>query len=124
MNDAVPDSSVVGYDHLIETIKLPDPNDRHVVAAAIHSKADAIVTFNLKDFPAATLAQYNLEPIHPDDFIANQIDLDDAKVLVAAQKCCNRLMNPPKSAQEYLSTLEAQSLPKTVAFLRKYEDVF
>ncbi|HVM79005.1 MAG TPA: PIN domain-containing protein, partial [Stellaceae bacterium] len=63
MDKAVPDSLVTGYEYLIPTIELPDPNDRHVVAAAIHARADAIVTSNLLDFPNGSLAPYNLEAI-------------------------------------------------------------
>jgi hypothetical protein len=123
MNRAVPDCLVSGYEYLIPSIVLPDPNDRHVVAAAVHARADAIVTFNLSDFPNGTLSQYNLEAIHPDDFITYQLDLDQAAVLVAVQQCHHRLKNPPKTAAEYLNTLEAQSLPKTVTALRPYESI-
>jgi predicted nucleic acid-binding protein len=66
MNAAVRDCLVSGYESLIPVITLPDENDRHVVAAAIFARADAIVTFNLKDFPAPNLAKFNLEAIHPD----------------------------------------------------------
>lgn len=123
MDRTVPESLVEGFDHLIPTIVLPDPNDRHVVAAAIHARADAIVTFNLKDFPAATLEPLHLEAIHPDDFINFQIDLDEAKIVVAAQKCRARLKQPPKSATDYLDTLAACQLPKSAARLRAYEAV-
>ena len=47
----VRDAKVEGFEYLIESLELPDPDDRHVLAAAIHAKADAIVTFNMKDFP-------------------------------------------------------------------------
>ena len=50
MNAHAPDCLVEGYEHLIPLIDLPDPDDRHVVATAVHARADAIVTFNLKDF--------------------------------------------------------------------------
>ena len=59
---------VKNYEPLIPNLKLPDPNDRHVLAAAIASKANAIVTFNLSDFPPMTLAEYDVVAIHPDDF--------------------------------------------------------
>ncbi|MCA0451275.1 MAG: PIN domain-containing protein [Proteobacteria bacterium] len=123
MDRTVPESLIEGFDHLIPTIALPDPDDRHVVAAAVHARADAIVTFNLKDFPAATLARLHLEAIHPDDFINFQIDLDEAKVVVAAQKCRARLKQPPKSAKDYLDTLAACQLPKSATRLRAYESV-
>lgn len=44
MNAAVPDSVMTGCEHLIASVELPDPDDRHVVAAAIVGHADAIVT--------------------------------------------------------------------------------
>tara|TARA_R110000787_G_scaffold74705_4_gene165939 strand:- start:214 stop:720 length:507 start_codon:yes stop_codon:yes gene_type:complete len=114
MDSAVLDCKVSDYEYLIPTITLPDSDDRHVVAAAIHAKADAIVTFNIKDFPATELQKYNLEAIHPDDFIQYQFHLDGgAKVLIAAQRCRSRLRNPPKSPEDYIETLRTQSLPKT-----------
>lgn len=123
MNQSVPDCLVTGYEHLIAVIKIPDENDRHVVAAAIHARADAIVTYNLKDFPQDVLAPYNLEAIHPDEFINYQIDLNEAAVLIAVQRVRSRLKNPPKTAVEYLDTLEAQALPKTVNALRPYAKI-
>lgn len=123
MNRAIMDSCVSGYEHLIEAIALPDPGDRHVVAAAIHAKADAIVTFNLKDFPASILTPLNLEAIHPDDFITYQLDLSEAAVIAAASACCRRLVNPPKTGKAYLDMLLGQALPKTAAALRPYEKI-
>jgi hypothetical protein len=123
MKEAVPDCLVTGYEFLIERIELPDPNDRHVVAAAIRGQADAIVTVNLADLPAHALAPHNLEAIHPDDFITYQIDLNEAAVLTAAQTCRRRLKAPEKSVDEYLERLLAQSLPKTVAFLKGYANI-
>lgn len=51
MDQAVPDCLVTGYEELIESLVLPDPDDRHVLAAAIRSQAGVIVTYNVKDFP-------------------------------------------------------------------------
>ncbi|MGD9616644.1 MAG: PIN domain-containing protein [Alphaproteobacteria bacterium] len=107
MERAVPDAVVAGYDYLIATIVLPDENDRHVLASAIHARADAIVTFNLKDFPEDILSLLNIEAIHPDDLIEYQHDLDEAAVILAAQTCRRRLKNPPLCVEEYLGTLRA-----------------
>ena len=52
-----------------------DPKDRHVLAAAIRSRARVIVTLNLRDFPESSLSQYGIAAQHPDDFILDQIDL-------------------------------------------------
>ena len=123
MNQAVLDCLVEDYEDLIEGLQLPDPDDRHVLAAAIASASDAIVTFNLKDFPVGTLHRYNIELQHPDDFLHYQFGLNHAGVVIAAKNCRARLRNPPKTAADYLAILEAQGLPKTVAELSEYADV-
>lgn len=69
MNDAIRDVSVTGYEHLIAQIELPDPDDRHVVAAAIHADAQLIITKNMRDFPAEALSPWDVEVQHPDDFL-------------------------------------------------------
>lgn len=70
MNDAVRDVAVTGYEYLIGQLELPDPDDRHVLAAAIHTDAQMIVTRNLRDFPGDTLAPWGIEAQHPDVFLA------------------------------------------------------
>lgn len=81
VNRAVPDCLVENYDFLVATLVLPDPDDRHVLAAAIVGHADAIVTANLKDFPAQALAAHGVEAQHPDDFIMNQLQLRPLEAL-------------------------------------------
>ena len=123
MNSHVRDCLVSGYEYLIPSLELPDPDDRHVLAAAIKGGADVIVTFNLSDFPQATLGQYDIEAQHPDDFICDLIDLKPAKVAAAAETCRQRLKNPPKPIDEYLETLLKQRLSVSVAMLRElYEE--
>lgn len=58
VNQSVPDCLVENYEYLIQTLVLPDPKDRHVLAAAIVGHADAIVTANLRDFPQDVLAEF------------------------------------------------------------------
>ncbi len=120
MEKAIPDSVIEGYSHLIPSLTLPDPDDRHVLAAAIVAHADVIVTFNLKDFPLEELAKYNVEAIHPDAFAMAQIGLSRPKVCEAVQKQRAALKNPPKTAAEFLDDLERQGLPLTAADLRDY----
>ena len=117
----VRDCLVDGYEPLIAGLNLPDPNDRHVLAAAIHARADVIVTFNLGDFPAAVLKTYGLEAQHPDEFIYHLTDLAQEAVTLAAQRCRSRLKNPPYTTEEYLDILAKQQLPQTVAFLRQMD---
>ena len=118
MDNSVRDALVTGYEFLIPTLSLPDEDDRHVLAAAIRSQANAIVTFNLKDFPKEFLAKYDIEAIHPDDFIVDLYDIDAAKVLQATGTHRHRLKNPKKTVEEYLDTLLKQGLPQTVNLLR------
>ena len=121
MNAHVLDCLVTGYEDLVPSIDCPDPNDRHVIAAAIKGKCAAIITFNLGHFPSDELRKYGIEAQHPDEFIHHQFGLDKAAVVTAAQRIRARLETKGSySAQEYLLRLEAQSLPKTVAELSQY----
>jgi len=121
MNTAIPDSLIENYEVLIDKIQLPDPEDRHVVAAAIIGHADAIVTFNLKDFPASVLGAYNIEAQHPDDFIVNQLELHELAALTAIKEMRARLNKPPRSAAELIATYEGNQLAQTAAWLRRAE---
>lgn len=118
MNANVRDCLVEGYRSLIPGLELPDPDDRHVLAAAIRASASVIVTFNLRDFPAAQLEQYGVEAQHPDEFVVHLIDLNQAKVCAAAEEQRRSLRNPPKTAEEYLEIMLKQRLPQTAALLR------
>lgn len=120
MNMNVRDCLVDGYQKLTQTLTLPDPNDRHVLAAAIYANADLIVTFNLRDFPIKFLSRYRVQAKHPDEFIVSLLSLNTAKVIDEIRKTRLSLKNPSKSPEEYLAILERQSLPKTVTYLRKY----
>lgn len=86
MNEAVRDCLVTGYEDLTESLSLPDPNDRHILAAAIRAAAEVIVTFNLKDFPAGLLATYNIEAMHPDDFLLALFDASPGPICAAFKR--------------------------------------
>lgn len=118
MNSAVEDCLVEHYDYLIDSLHLPDPDDRHVLASAIVGHADAIVTFNLKDFPEKSVASHQIDILHPDDFLLAQYDLDPIRMLGIVKAARRRLKNPPKSADEFIATYEQQGLAQTCAALR------
>jgi len=120
MNIAFPDSNIDKYSSLISGIILPDPNDRHVVAAAIRAKADVIVTYNLKDFPKSIEEEYDIEIQHPDAFLSNVYDLHPEKVIEAFKKMVKRLKNPPKSFNTVLDTLAKSDLKE---FIEKLKDL-
>lgn len=118
----VRDAKVYGYESLIEIVNLPDVNDRHVVAAAIKCHADAIVTFNLKDFPKETLSQYDIDVIHPDDFIYYQIDMSPQVCCAAIRAQRLALKNPEMTVDQFLANLQKLQLPQTVSALKEYAE--
>jgi len=120
MNSHVRDSLVTGYEGLIPGLSLPDENDRHVLAAAIRCNADAIITFNLRDFPVSNLEPFGLVAIHPDEFVANELELHEAVVCEAVKIVRSRLKSPPKTVEAYLATLERQVLTQTVSDFRRF----
>jgi len=120
MNKALPDAMVTGFETLVDSIKLPDVEDRQVVAAAIGSNAEIVVTFSLKDFPQQNLNNFGIEAMHPDDFITDLFDLNQALVLAAVNKQRRNMRKPPKSVEEYLDALLRQGLPQLVKELSKF----
>jgi hypothetical protein len=110
MNAHVRDALVDGHQPLIPALKLPDPDDRHVLAAAIQCGADLIITFNLNDFTDQALASYGLGACHPDAFLVDQLNLDSERACLAMRQHRASLKNPTKTVAEYLATLENQGL--------------
>jgi predicted nucleic acid-binding protein len=123
MDVAVPGSVVAGFKELIPKLELPDPDDRHVLAVALQSEAQAIITFNLSDFPARALEPFGLEAIHPDTFLTQLLTLDALRVVQAIHTTRTRLRNPPREVDEHLERLEGQGLVRTVAQLTPYRDL-
>lgn len=123
MNMAVRDCLVIDYEPLIEAIKLPDPADRHVVAAAVKSGADVIVTYNLKDFPEEALVPHGLEAQHPDIFLTHALDLNAGLVCESVRKCRRRNRKPPTSIDEYFTLLQKRELTLFVTELREFADL-
>jgi predicted nucleic acid-binding protein len=117
MHRAIPDALVTGYEARIADLSLPDPDDRHVLAAAITAAADVIVTFNLNDFPPAALAPYGVEAQHPDAFLRSFIAAMPYQVLEGVRHCLSRLTRPPIDADTYLKIMRRIGLLETALFL-------
>ncbi len=127
MGLAVPDCLIEDYDEIIpslDSLPLPDPDDAHVLAAAIKAKAVVIVTFNLKDFPQEALARYDIEAMHPDDFICDVIDLDPVRVLNAVRDTWRMLKNPPRTWAEHLECLEHVGLKQSAERLALLAEIY
>ena len=118
MNAAVRDCLVSGYEPLIEGLKLPDPNDRHVLAAAIKSGAQVIVTRNLKHFPAPDLEAWDIEAKSPDAFVLDQVGIDGRVVASCVRQIADSRTNPPEAVEDILAQLERDGLVEAVVALR------
>lgn len=120
MREAIPDWEVPksAWATLVTGIDLPDPNDAHVLAAAIAGHADCIVTSNLKDFPSSTLLEFGIEAIDPDTFIINQWDLDPVNAIAAFKRMRARRKKPQSSPEDFAYALEVGGLPTTAGRLR------
>jgi len=114
---------VTGFEELIESLTLPDPNDRHVLAAAIRSQAGVIVTYNLKDFPESVLDAYGIEAQHPDEFVTHLFDLAAGAVCYCVRCQREALKKPPVSVPELLNTFLSLGLATTVAHLETMKDL-
>jgi len=123
MNQATRDCLVIGYAAMIPSLELPDPNDRHVLAAAIVGRCEVIVTWNQKDFPEDTLKPYGIKTWYPDDFLSNHLALVPDLFCAALRKVRARLHNPPYSAEDYLAILTQQGLVATAAALKQFREI-
>lgn len=123
MNAHARDALIHGFEDLISPLSLPDPDDRHVLAAAIRGRADVIVTYNTKDFPAETAVSYGIEIQHPDEFLIHVFDLAPGAVLEALQRLRQSLKNPPVAIEQYLIRLEQHELSGFVAKLKEFRAV-
>lgn len=111
MNAAFTDALVDGWEHLEDSIVLPDRDDRHVVACAITVGADAIVTNNVTDFPATAVAPFNLDIIRLDDFLLDLIDHRPEKVVDVIRDLARDAAHPPLTTSEVLKNLAAAGAP-------------
>ncbi len=118
MLTAIRDCLVTGHEPLIPALDLPDPDDRHVPAAAIRARAQVIVTNNLKDFPVEALRQWDIDPKDADDFVCDQIGLNAKVVWSCVHQIANSWRNPPGTIGDVLESLERCGLVQSVAELR------
>lgn len=118
MCDTFPDAMVTGYEALVPAMT-NHPKDRHVLAAAVRADAAVIVTANLKDFPASALDPYDINAVHPDGFLLDQLDLYPSECLRCVREQIADHRNPPISTDEYLSIV-AKFAPRFVDAIRHH----
>jgi len=106
MEQAFPEAEVVGFDVHINGLGC-HPKDRHVLAAAIASDADVIVTFNLEDFPDAACEPHGVVAIHPEQYLLELLATDREATLAAIVADAARRVSPPAGPSDLLSWLAA-----------------
>lgn len=121
MRAAIPDWEVPSahWRRLDLAVELPDPNDAHVLAAAVAGHADCIVTENLRDFPADILSAFEIEAIDPDSFIVHQWDLHPVVAIAAFKRMRARRKKPESTPEEFAHALEHAGLVTTAERLRE-----
>ena len=119
MDAAVLDALVTGYEPLINAMDLPDPDDRHALAAAVVCKASCIVTFNISDFPEESRAPYGLHAVHPDDFLRDVESVDPAAFADAVWQDLDHYRAPPLDLPEYVVALRKAGVPRIAEQISK-----
>lgn len=121
METAFEEACVLDFDHLMPVCTaLPDPDDQHVLAAAIKTQAATIITDNLKDFPESVLSKLNIEARSADDFLADTIALDTGRAVAAIRCMRERFKKPEKTAEVLLLDMEAEGLIAVVDILKPH----
>ena len=116
-NLAFPDALVKNYELLIDNLELPDPKDCHVLAAAIKTNANIIVTNNLKDFPEKYLENFGLEVKSADDFLTEMVDLNQEMAVNSFRKLVMNRRNPNLDEYQVLDSFRRNGLTNTANYL-------
>ena len=119
MNSALPEADVQGWEPRMNGLTLPDPDDYHVLAAALAAWAGTILTMNLRDFPASALAPYDVAVVHPDDFLCGHHDPDPELLRASTKAAHANLSRTTPSMAAYLDVLDRQGLPQFTRRLRR-----
>ena len=122
MNVAIPDALIPqhSFEGLISKYRLPDPDDRHVMAAAVAGKVEGIVTLNIRDFPAAVLKPHGVRAIHPDELVLLLCSVSVEKVVAALTAQASMLTNPQRSGADVLASLKKAGLSGTADLLSRF----
>lgn len=112
MTQHFPHAMVTGHEHLIPAMTC-DLKDRHVLAAAVHARAQVLVTSNLADFPETSAEPYGIQVLHPDQFCLDLLDLAPEHTIRAIEARAVRYRRPPRTLPEVLEHLKhSQRLPE------------
>jgi len=121
MNGALPEADVQGWEVRMNGLTLPDPDDHHVLAAALAAGAGTILTMNLRDFPTLALAPHGVAAAHPDGFLCGLYEADPKllRASTSTEAAQANLSRSTPSLAAYLGVLDRQGLPQFTRRLRR-----
>ncbi|KAF4410118.1 PIN domain-containing protein [Streptomyces lycii] len=119
MQSAFEDAEVTGYEPLTDSMTC-DPKDRHVLAAAVHGRADSLITFNLRDFPQESLSPHDIALQDPDDFLLDLLDLAPGAVMSVLEAQAGRYKRDPKTLPGLLNALAKAGVPDFAEQARRH----
>ncbi|MEP9417074.1 PIN domain-containing protein [Gordonia sp. VNQ95] len=118
MTSAFDDATVRGWESLEGSFGLPDRDDEHVLAAAAYGGAGAIVTDNVKDFPAERVP-HAIRILRPAEFAAITVAASPDRAVTALRKMQARRIQPAQSVDEILQVLAVRyAMTEAVDHLR------
>ena len=119
MTRSFPDAMVTGYESLIDGMS-NDPKDRHVLAAAVRANAEVLVTFNVRDFPEPAVKHYDVEVVHPDEFLLDQLDLYPGVTIEVLRQQAAAYRRVPNTVPDILVLLDRTGVPRFAAQVRRH----
>ncbi len=123
MKEAFPEALVSGFELLEPELRLPDPKDCHVLAAAIRCGAQHIVTDNTKDFPSEVLDEYDIDAVDADEFLYRTFELYPERAVLVLREVRRKYKNPPYSPAEFVLDLTAKGMPKLAQHAKHYREL-
>jgi predicted nucleic acid-binding protein len=118
MDQAIGHDLIENYERHVDSLSLPDPDDRHVLAAAIEAGAEILLTYNLRDFPKSVVATYGITVVHPDEFLGWLMAEKSETVLSVIEEMRVKRKRPELSQTQLLEKLARLSIPRFVGMLR------
>ncbi len=122
MESALPDATVRGYEAHIDAVTLPDPDDRHVVAAGIVAGASLILTWNVRDFPTRELAKHGLHTQTPDAFMTELYETVPHLTLASLAHARRNLKGSRVSPPEFIEIVSQQRLAKLTTRVARHRN--
>lgn len=118
MHGAFDDALVENWEPLEGSFGLPDPDDEHVVAAALVGGAEVIVTANFKDFPPQRIPE-PIKIVSAAEFAADTVAVSPDLALHTVQTMADRFSTPPQTVEQILDHLvEHYGMAEAVNLIR------